>query len=182
MAGSLKDQLLQAGIASKQRAKAIELEQRKKRKQGKAESSAEERERAAAIEAARREKVEKDRVLNEQRRQQQAQRAIQAEIRQLAEQHRIRPPRNPDVRYNFVWNGRVQSLWIDASLQKQLAAGTLALVAVDEDFMLVPAPIVERINARDAAAVVRDDEASRQQLAAEEAAYADFPIPDDLHW
>jgi uncharacterized protein len=182
MAGSLKDQLLQAGIASKQRAKAIELEQRKKRKQGKAESSAEERERAAAIEAARREKVEKDRLLNEQRRQQQAQRAVQAEIRQLAEQHRIRPPRNADIRYNFVWDGRVQSLWIDAGLQKQLAAGALSLVAVEQAFVLVPAAIAERIVARDPAAVVQDDDARRQQLAADEAAYADFPIPDDLHW
>jgi uncharacterized protein len=182
MAGSLKDQLLKAGIASRQRAKEIELEQRRKRKQGKAESSTEERERAAAIEAARLEKIEKDRLLNEQRRQQQAQRAAQAEIRQLAEQHRIRPPGNADVRYNFVWDGKVQSLWIDAGLQRQLAAGTLALVAVEQDFILVPAQIAERVIARDPTAVVQDDEARRQQLAAEEAAYADFPIPDDLHW
>jgi uncharacterized protein len=182
MAGSLKDQLLQSGIASKQRAKEIELEQRRKRKQGKAESSTEERERAAGIEAARLEKIEKDRLLNEQRRQQQAQRAAQAEIRQLAEQHRIRPPQTADIRYNFVWNGRVQSLWLDAGLQKQLAAGTLGLVAVEQSFILVPAAIAERIIARDPAAVVQADDARRQELAADEAAYTNFPIPDDLHW
>ncbi len=182
MAGSLKDQLLKAGIASKKQAKEIELEKRKKHKQGKPALSQEDRERAAAIEAARLEKIEKDRRLNEERRQQQTERSTRAEIRQLADQHRVMPPRNADVRYNFVWDGKVRSLWVDADLHRQLAAGTLSLVAVEREFALVPAAIAERIIVRDPAAVVRNDDASQRQIAAEEAEYAEFPIPDDLHW
>jgi uncharacterized protein YaiL (DUF2058 family) len=182
MAGSLKDQLLKAGIASKKQAKEIELEKRKKQKQGKPALSQEDRERAAAIEAARLEKIEKDRRLNEERRQQQMERSTRAEIRQLADQHRVMPPRNADVRYNFVWDGKVRSLWVDADLHRQLAAGTLGLVAVEREFVLVPAAIAERIIVRDPAAVVRNDDASKRQISAEEAEYAEFPIPDDLHW
>lgn len=181
MAGSLKDQLLQAGIASKKRAKEIELENRRKRKQGNPALTREDQERAAALERARLEKIEKDRQLNQRRRQQQTQRAMQAEIRQLAEQHRLRPPATADVRFNFVWNAKIQSLWVDADLHRQLVAGTLRLVAVEQDFALVPAAIAERITLRDPSAVVPNDDAGRR-IAAEEAEYADYPIPNDLHW
>lgn len=182
MAGSLKDQLLKAGIASKKQAKEIELDQRRKRKQGKPALSQEDRERAAAIEAARLEKIEKDRRLNEERRQQQTERATRAEIRQLADQHRVIPPPNADVRYHFVWDGKVRSLWIDGDLQRQLASGVLRLVAVERAFVLVPTPIAERIVERNPAAMVQDDEERKRETAAEEQAYAEFPIPDDLHW
>jgi len=182
MAGSLKDQLLKAGIASKKQAKEIDLEKRKKRKQGKPALSQEDRERAAAIEAARLEKIEKDRRLNEERRQQQTERATRAEIRQLADQHRVVPPSNADVRYNFVWDGKIRSLWIDADLQRQLASGVLRLIAVEQAFVLVPASIAERIVQRDPAALVQDDQERKRELTSEEQAYADFPIPDDLHW
>jgi uncharacterized protein len=60
-------------------------------------------------------------------------------------------------------------------------AGSLRLVAVEQEFALVPAAIAERIILRDPSAVVQNDDA-RRRMAAEEAEYADFPIPDDLHW
>ncbi len=182
MAGSLKDQLLKAGVASRKQAKDIELQKRKQKKQGKPQQSPEDHERAAAIERARQEKIQKDRLLNEQRHREQEQRAARAEIRQLVKQHRVHPPRNGEVRYNFIWNDTVQSLWVDAELQKQLSAQTVVIVAVDQAFALVPAAIAERIRQRDPATVVQDDQTRRQRIAAEEADYAEFPIPDDLHW
>jgi uncharacterized protein len=182
MAGSLKDQLLKAGIASRKQAKEAELEQRRKRKQGQKGPAKEELDRAAAIEAARLEKLEKDRQLNERRKQEQAERAIRAEIRQLTEQHGIRPPREADLRFNFVWENRVRSLWIDQALRAQLAAGTLALVAVDQAFALVPAAIAERIRQRDPGAVVQTDDGPARNADDPDDPYAKFPIPDDLHW
>lgn len=182
MVGSLKDQLLKAGIASKKQAKDIELEKRRKRKQGKPQASKEDQERAAAIEAARLRKIEKDRALNAQRKEAQARRAAQAEIRQLVEQHRIRAPGNTEIRYQFVWNGKIRSLWVDADLQARLAAGSAGLVLIDQDFVPVPASIAERINQRDPAVVVRNDDPGTRTTSPEEAEYADFPIPDDLHW
>ncbi len=182
MAGSLKDQLLKAGVASKKQAKDIELEKRRKRKQGNHQASREDQERAAAIEAARLQKIEKDRALNAQRKEAQTRRAVQAEIRQLAEQHGVQPPANADIRYQFVWNGKVRSLWVDADLQGRLAAGTLGLVVIDKDFVLVPAAVAERIGQRDPAAMVGNDDTGTRTTPAEEAEYADFPIPDDLHW
>ncbi|AHE97808.1 DUF2058 domain-containing protein [Thioalkalivibrio paradoxus] len=183
MAGSLKDQLLKAGIASKQQAKQAELDKRRKQKQkqGRRAPDQDERERAAAIEAARVAKREKDRQLNEQRKQEQAQRALQAEIRQLAEQHRIDPPENADLRYHFVWKNKVRSLWVDADLRAQLSDGRLVLVAVDQAFLLVPAAIAERIRHRDPNAVVQPDAGSADGTSGDDP-YADYPVPDDLHW
>ncbi len=182
MAGSLKDQLLKAGIASRKQAKEAELEKRRKRKKGQHGPAREDLDRAAAIEAARREKLEKDRELNERRRREQAERALRAEIRQLAEQHAVPLPRDPELRYNFVWKNKVHSLWIDPSLRSQLAAGTLAVVAIDPAFALVPAAIAERIRERDPAAVVQKPDEPPANAPAEDDPYADFPIPDDLHW
>ncbi|MCA1788435.1 MAG: DUF2058 domain-containing protein, partial [Thioalkalivibrio sp.] len=96
--------------------------------------------------------------------------------------HRVLPPPNADVRYNFAWDGMVRSLWIDGDLQRQLASGVLRLIAVEQAFVLVPALIAERIVQRDPAALVQDDEERKREIASEEQAYADFPIPDDLHW
>lgn len=182
MAGSLKDQLLKSGIASRKQAKEAELDRRRKHKKGLKGPAKEDLERAAAIEAARREKLEKDRELNERRRKEQTERALRAEIRQLANQHAVPPPRDAELRYNFVWKDRVHSLWIDSSLRGQLAAGTLTLVAVEGVFVLVPAPIAERIRERDPVAVVRTSDDSDAKPAPEDDPYADFPIPDDLHW
>lgn len=182
MAGSLKDQLLKAGIASRKQAKEAELEQRRKRKQGQKGPAKEELERAAAIEAARVEKLEKDRQLNERRKQEQAERALRAEIRQLVEQHGIRPPGDADLRYNFVWANRVHSLWIDQALRAELAAGTVVLVAVDRAFALLPATIAERVRQRAPHAMVQTDEKTARKDADEDDPYADFPVPDDLHW
>lgn len=182
MAGSLKDQLLKAGIASRKQAKEAELDKRRKRKKGQKGPTREDVERAAAIEAARREKLEKDRELNERRKQEQAERALRAEVRQLAEQHAIQPPRDAEVRYNFVWENKVHSLWIDPPLRSQLAAGTVALVALDPTFVLVPAPVAERIRERDPEAIVRTADEPDSTPSAEDDPYADFPIPDDLHW
>jgi uncharacterized protein len=58
----------------------------------------------------------------------------------------------------------------------------LRLVAVEQAFVLVPGPIAERIVQRDPAAVVQDDEERKREIASDEQAYAEFPIPDDLHW
>ncbi|WP_409525639.1 DUF2058 family protein [Nitrincola sp. MINF-07-Sa-05] len=179
MAGSLKDQLLKAGIASKKQAKQVELEKRKHSKQ---KTTAQPAESSASLEAKRKEKVEKDRLLNEQRKQEQAQRAAQAEIKQLVQQHRITLPGNGEQRYNFIYDNLVKSIWINAELQAQLARKQLAVVAVNNKFELVPTEIAQRIILRDPSAVVTDEEERKQQIAAEEAEYAEYQIPDDLDW
>jgi len=181
MAGSLKDQLFKAGLASKKQVKKVELDQRKQSKQGK-KSSAIESTSAEAIEAARLQKIEKDRALNEARKQEQQKRAAQAEIRQLVQQHRIPLPTEGDIRYQFLSQGKVKQIWINTDIQRQLTNRTLALVCVDTRFELVPVAIGDRIVQRDPTAVIKEDTEKREKIAAEEAEYAEFQIPDDLDW
>lgn len=180
MAGSLKDQLFKAGLASKKQVKKVELEQRKQTKQGKKQSSAETS--TEAIEAARLQKLEKDRALNEAKQQAQQKKAAQAEIRQLVAQHRVALPTEGDIRYQFLSMGKVKQLWINADIQRQLTNRSLVLVCVDGRFELVPTPIGERIVLRDPNAVIKEDTEKREKIAAEEAEYAEYQIPDDLDW
>ena len=181
MAGSLKDQLFKAGLASKKQVKKVELDQRKVSKQGK-KSSSKESSSTEAIEAARLLKIEKDRALNEARKQDQQKRAAQAEIRQLVQQHRIALPTEGDIRYQFLSQGKVKQIWINADIQRQLTNQTLALVCVDTRYELVPLAIGDRIVQRDSSAVIKEDTEKRDKIAAEEAEYAEFQIPDDLDW
>ena len=181
MAGSLKDQLFKAGLASKKQVKKVELDQRKQSKQGR-KSSANEPNSADVIEAARLQKIEKDRMLNEARKQEQQKRSVQAEICQLVQQHRIPLPAEGDLRYQFINQGKIKQIWINANIQRQLANKTLALVCVDTRFELVPVAIGDRVVQRDPSAVIKEDTERREKIAAEEAEYAEFQIPDDIEW
>ncbi|KAA0874198.1 DUF2058 family protein [Nitrincola tapanii] len=180
MAGSLKDQLLKAGVASKQQAKKAQLDKRKQAKQKQIDPQ--QQAAAAAVEAARLAKAEKDRALNEARQAEQLERAKMAEIRQLAEQHQVTLPKQGEVKYNFVYENNVKSLWIDKSLQQQLSRQQLKIVALEGRFYLVPSDIADRILARNPKALVQDEAEHKARIAAEEAEYAGYEIPDDLDW
>lgn len=185
MAGSLKDQLLKAGIASKKQVKKVELDQRKKSKQSHKKSSTTHSDAAISketLETARKQKIEKDRALNEARKLAQQKKATQAEIRQLVAQHRIPLPADGEIRYQFLSMGKVKQIWINAEIQRQLSQQSLLLVCVDDRFELVPPAIGDRIIQRDPNAIIKEDTEKREKIAAEEAEYADYQIPDDLDW
>lgn len=181
MAGSLKDQLFKAGLASKKQVKKVELDQRKQSKQSH-KSQQVESTNSDAIDSARQQKLEKDRLLNEARKKEQLQRAAQAEIKQLVEQHRVPLPQKGEIRYQFLSQGTVKQIWINADIQRQLAKRALLLVCVNNRFELVPNSIGDRIIQRDANAVIKEDTERREKIATEEAAYSEYQIPDDLDW
>ena len=182
MAGSLRDQLLKAGVVDKQKVKQVEQEQRKKRKQTGQQPDPEAQARAAAIAAAREEKQQRDRERQAALQQAQIAKAQQAEIRQLLDQHRIPVPEDGQIRYHFSWQGRIQSLWLNRDLQERVISGTVCLVFFEQGFHLVAAEVGERIRARDPGLLVATANAEQERVAAEEAEYADYPVPDDLRW
>lgn len=181
MAGSLQDQLLKAGLANKKQAKQARDHKRKQAKQKRAGQASidEERRRQEAIEAARLEKIERDRELNRQRQAEQAQKAAQAEVRQLIETHRLPLPKDADLRYNFVHGTIIRHLYLEQKQIDQLARGQLRIAVLDDQYHLIPAEIVERIEARLQNVVLPRP---KEEKPDPDDPYADYPIPDDLMW
>ena len=180
MAGSLQDQLLNAGLASKQQAKQAKQQKRKKAKQKKAGQAVDEQQQQREqLEAARKEKAARDRELNLKRQQEQAEKASLAEALQLIEAHKVQLPEESDLRYNFAHGTTIRYLFVDARQLEQLARGQLRIACHEETYTVIPAEIAERIEQRQPDIILprpKDDTPE------EDDPYADYVIPDDLMW
>tara|TARA_R110002110_G_scaffold61225_6_gene172103 strand:+ start:2749 stop:3297 length:549 start_codon:yes stop_codon:yes gene_type:complete len=182
MAGSLQDQLLKAGLADTDKAKKLAKEKRKQanvaRRSGE-ELGGETREAAREALAA---KVRRDRELNEARNAEALRKAINAQIKQLIENHKL-PRGRGDIGFNFTDGKKVKKLYVTAMEQKQLAAGNLAIGKQGDQYELLPWPIAAKIAERDSSRVIICSEAGAEELTAEEQEwYKDYEVPDDLMW
>lgn len=179
MANSLQDQLLKAGLVSKQQAKQNRSSKKKtKKRQGGVDQEAQARKRALAEQ--QRKKAEQDRELNRKHAEEARARAQAEELRQLIHAHRL-TREGADIAFNFTDGGKLKRLYVNAEQQKGLIAGRLAVVRQDTFFELVPKDIAERVAERNAALVLvlnKPDETK----ADEEDEYADYQVPDDLMW
>lgn len=176
---SLQDQLLGAGLVDKKKAKAIAKSARKEAKQnrGKEDSSKDE-----ALKKAQEEKKQRDRELNLQIKAEQEKKAIQAQINQLVERHRIRD-RKGDLEYNFKDGKKIKKLMLKKKLHDEVSYGSLSIVKVGETYDLVPRIVAEKIREREASRVLVDNyQLKNDNQPDENDPYADYVIPDDLMW
>lgn len=186
MAGSLQDQLLKAGVVDSKKARKIKQDKRKRAKQM-PKGQVTENQAAVAAEAARKAKVEKDRALNRQREQEQAEKALLAQMRQIVEAHRISRA-GGEAPYQFTDGKKIKKLHVTAEQVDQLSRGQIAVARLGESYELIPRNIAEKIRERHAETLVSLQEratnrkGSGTESAAEEDPYADYPIPDDLMW
>ena len=98
---------------------------------------------------------------------------------QLVEQNRIAKPESDDY-FNFVINGKVGRIPVDASLRERIVRGEIAIVRCDGHYELVPAETGERVKEREPRAVVNTSD--KVESAPIDEAYKDFVVPDDLVW
>lgn len=183
MAKSLQEQLLAAGLADEKKARQIRDEQRKAKKQQKQQKSApnEADERRQRAQQAQAEKAERDREINRQRQLEAERKAIRAQVRQIVGQHGINRGAG-DVAYNFVLDKKVKKIYVTAAQSDQLARGRLGIVALGDDFHLVPAVVAEKIRQRDLETPVVLAQRASSETSDEDDPYADYQIPDDLMW
>lgn len=180
MAGSLKDQLLKAGIANKQQAKKATIEKRKQKKQAPQQAEVERQQRLAAIEIQRKEKAERDRQLNEARKAEQDKKAIDAQVKQLIEQYRVNPSPRAETRFQFVDGTTIKSLYVDEAMLPTLARAQLRVARFGGSYALIPAIVAEKIEARRPEVII--PLSSDQKASDEDDPYAEYVIPDDLMW
>jgi len=182
MAGSLQDQLLKAGLADTDKAKKLDKEKRKQAKVARRSGEELGGETKAAAREALSEKARRDRELNEVRNAEALRKAINAQIKQLIENHKL-PRGRGDVGFSFTDGKKVKKLYVTAMEQKQLAAGNLAIGKQGDQYELLPWPIAAKIAERDGSRVIACSEAGVPDLTAEEQEwYKDYEVPDDLIW
>jgi uncharacterized protein YaiL (DUF2058 family) len=181
---SLREQLLQAGLVSEKQVKQAEQKQKRQTFQDGKQTGRRERERREAARLAEQQrlaavKAAKDVELNRKREEKAAAKARWAEIRQLVEQHVIARPESDDY-YNFVINGKVGRIAVDAPLRERIVREEIGIVRCDGRYTLLPKEIIERIREREPRAVVPSP--AEQSSTPVDDAYKDFVVPDDLVW
>ena len=200
MAGSLRDQLVKAGLATTGQAKKAERETRaeknaqlhgkpgkaqqgKKHQKARSDPSSPEnvRERARQLKA---EKVERDRAIARVGNEKTAAKALRAEIKQIILQNNQRASavKENDVAYNFVHGKKIKKIFVPRAQQQQLSSGQLVIVNNDGLYYLVSSKVAEQISARDSKRIIASHQSEPATPTADDDYYAKFEVPDDLDW
>ncbi|WP_286269894.1 DUF2058 domain-containing protein [Thalassotalea hakodatensis] len=180
---SLQDQLLKAGLATKQSARKANTERRKKKKQQKS---------GQQVEASLQEKVQqdlakqqqekqiKDSALNAQRQQALKEKEDKLRIVQILQHHQVTGVDGEKV-YNYTFNNKIKKMHLDNTSYDALVNGRLALCGVDEITYLVTSETADKVAALapDVLLVQNDKVTSDVD---EDDPYAEYQIPDDLMW
>jgi uncharacterized protein YaiL (DUF2058 family) len=176
---SLQDQLLKAGLIDQKKAKKIEKtrhQQVKAKQKNKIETVDEAK---VAAQQGLIDKVERDRQLNQQRKDEAERKAAIAQIHQLIEMNR-QQMNHGDIAYSFTDGTVVKRIHVTTSQQKQLSNGRLCIIKFAEQYELLPSLVAEKILQRDASTPVLSNQPT--ETPDEDDPYADFQVPDDLMW
>ena len=176
---SLKDQLLNAGLVDKKKAKQLKQELRKEAKvrqkgQVPLDDNKEQVKRNLV------EKAERDRQLNKQQQEVVERKAIQAQISQLITMNRIKRE-GGNIAYQFTDGTRIKKMYVTELLQKDLVNGRLAIAKLGNEFELLPSSAAEKIRQRDPQVIVLLNTYEVTGVD-EDDPYAEYQIPDDLMW
>ena len=177
---SLQDQLLKSGLASDAKAKQVKAEKRKQTKQQRNNGVEIVDEVKLGLEQVRQQQAERDRELNQLRKQAEEQKALAAQIRQIVELNRIAKDDNGIV-YQFNDDNKVKVVYVAEKVREALINGRAGIVRLDSGYEIVPAEIARKIQDRNAACVVVLNQ-DTQDIPAADDPYAAYQIPDDLIW
>ena len=163
MGGSLKDQLLKAGLVNKQQVKKA------------AHEPADDATRRQAVQ-----KAERDRALNRQRQEEAERKALAAQIKQIIESNRLEKWEG-DLPYNFADGNKIRRIYVRREIHEQLVRGVLGIAKLGGRHHLIQADIARKIHERDPARVILPGTAADETPDADDP-YAAFQVPDDLIW
>lgn len=211
MAGSLRDQLVKAGLATNDRAKKAERQARAEKnarlhgqagdaeagstqnsggggkRKAKNQARTEPSSAAGVRERARQLKVEKatrDRAIANVANSKIVAKTLRAEIRQIIQQNdqKSTVARDDDVPYNFLHGKKVKRIYVSRAQQEQLSSGSLVIVNNDGRYHLVSSSVADKISTRDPKRIIAQQESQSEEPSADDDYYARFKVPDDLDW
>lgn len=179
MGNSLSDQLLKAGLATKNQAKKIQNEKKKQDKMKRHNNVEVVDEAKVLAEKAAQEQAERARRLNKEKQEVAEKKAIAAQIKQLIEMNR-QPRDKADISYNFTDEKAVKQILVTKEMQDQLVRGRLSIAKLGESYEVVPSVVADKIKLRDESSIVLQNETKDDDKGDDP--YADFEVPDDLMW
>jgi len=180
MSNPFADQLLKAGVVTKQQVQKAQTDKKKKNKQNRSKKEKPVDEAKLKAQKATEEKAKRDRELNKRKEEQARQKAISIEINQLIEDNLIKRNEDCEIVYNFEHQNKVKRIYVNEELKQQIIKGKAGIARIEGRYELVPQSIAEKIQQRNEKRIVlfTEDEKSVD----ENDPYADYQIPDDLTW
>lgn len=181
---SLQEQLLKAGLTTKQKARQANTDKRKKNKQKRSgvdvgASLQEQVKQDLAKQQA--EKLAKDAELNAQKQKALAEKEQHQRILQILQHHHIKGV-NGDNEYNYTFDKKVKKLYVDNITQQALIKGRLALCGLDDVTYIVTSETADKLAQLDESVVLLKHDKVDDQEMDENDPYAEYQIPDDLMW
>ncbi len=181
MNNPFQEQLLKAGLVSKQQVQKAQQDKSKKKKQQhnnkkiKPVNEAEIKAKKAAEEKALR-----DRELNKRKEDQARGKALSAEINQLIKDNMITRDSKCEIAYNFEHQKKVKKIYINEDMKQQIVKGKLGIARIEGVYELVPLSVAEKIQQRNEKRIVIFE--AEEKSKDENDPYADYEVPDDLVW
>ena len=180
MGNPFQDQLLKAGVVTKQQVKKAQSATNKKKKEQRSKKSKPVDEAKLKIQQAANEKAERDKALNQRKEEQAKQKAISSEIDQLITANLIKRDEACDIVYNFEHRKKVNRIYINEDMKKRIIDGKLGIARIDGRYELIPKLIAEKIQQRNEKRVILFE--IEEKETDENDPYAEFQVPDDLVW
>jgi uncharacterized protein YaiL (DUF2058 family) len=184
---SLQEQLLKSGLVGAGHAKAVKSEKHKQVKQQQHNKALVVDDLKEQAQKVRLEQADRARQLNQQRKEEQDQKQLAAQIKQLIELNRLPlsgglvEKLDDSIPYHFTENNKVKTLYLTGEMREKLGNGQLAIVKLGRQYEVVTSTIAEKIKARDASSVIVLNEPNLGS-ADQEDPYAEYQVPDDLTW
>lgn len=179
MANPFQDQLLKAGVVTKDKVNKANKSKHKQAKQQAKNAVTDAELRKREIAQAEKLKAERDRELNRLKVEEENKKAVVAQIKQLVEMNRLASGEG-ETAYNFADDNKIKTVYVSDEVRKQIINGRLAIARVDGRYEIVPKAVADKIRQRDASFIVLSNEST--QTSDEDDEYADFKVPDDLMW
>ena len=166
------------GLSNKKKAKEAEKAKNKNKKAARKGEEVVDHTKEA-VEKARLEKLERDKVLNAEKKAQEEAKAIAAQVKQLIQMNTITV--EGELAYNFTAGNKIKKIYVNDDIQDRLSRGKLAIASIDKTFAIIPLGAADKIRQRDEACFIYIAENTSQEID-EDDPYADYQIPDDLMW
>ena len=181
---SLQDQLLKAGLTTKQKTRQANADKRKKNKQQRSgvEHGASLQEQVKEdLVVSKATKLAKDIALNDEKKSELANKEQQLRIKQILEHHQLKGVKG-DSEYNYTFDNKVKKLALNTMTHKALVNGRLALCGLNETTYLVTSETAEKVSSLDSRLILVQNDKIETLAVDDEDPYADYQIPDDLMW
>jgi len=180
MSNPFADQLLKAGVVTKQQVQKAQTDKKKQNKQNRQNKNKPVDQAAIKAQKAAEEKARRDKALNKKKEEQARQRAISIEINQLIEKNAIERDDSCEIVYNFPHQNKVKRIYVNQEQKQQIVNGKLGIARIEGRYELVPLSIAEKIKQRNEKRIVIIE--ADDKKVDENDPYADYQIPDDLIW